>query len=198
MEIRFFGLYFTVPHKWMQHPVKFGVLLSAFSTAWAALLNLAIPYLQNKKIALGETLAGIAAIAGLSFLVGLGCGAYQQHRINTLRKQYVDTDTILFETATRKFTEFMQVTKTNMAGELILSPKQLQFYTHSKSTPALSLNSSLADIQSAAAEEVRGKTVLTVYRHEEKICFAVEDPQRWAAKIRIAISEFQTQDSLFH
>ena len=197
MEIRLFFLRFTIPHQWMHHPLKFGSLLCAFAAAWASFFELVIPLLRNEEITLSKTLIEIAAIAILTFLVGYCSGVYQRHRIQTIRKQYVDKDTLLVETATRKFVEFVQVKKTNLAGEFILSSKRLQFHAHSKNIPDPSFNSSLADIQSAKAEKVHGQTVLSVCRKDETFYLAVVDPQKWATSILNALQEYQLQDHFF-
>ena len=185
MEIRIFFFHFTVPHRFIRHPLRLGLSIGAISIAISILTFL----FQGKTIQWDDlAITGLVGVVG--FLLGYGAAASLNRKIKKLREQYISESTLLYETATRQYFELIQVNNHNLTGELFLSPKRLQFFPHNETHPDPTFNSSLEDIQTATVTEIRNFTVLHVVRNGENIYFSVKEPEQWAYKIRQAIAQF--------
>ena len=113
-----------------------------------------------------------------------------------MREQHVRENTLLYETTVRKYTEWIQLNKRNLTGELFLSTKYLQYFPHADIRPDPTFNNDLLDIQSAEVTYIpnNARPILAVHRQDETAYFVVDDPAQWAGKINQAIAAIRADE----
>lgn len=195
MEFRFLFIRFTIPHKWMKHPLRFGLCLGAFAGILAFCALELLPFLKGEGQISVKSIPVFLVVGLLVFLFESILGTLQNRKIRKMREQHVIENTLLYETTVRKYTEWIQLNKRNLTGELFLSTKYLQYFPHADIRPDPTFNNDLLDIQSAEVAYIYSRhiPVLAVHRQDETAYFVVDDPARWAGKINQAIAAIRAE-----